>query len=110
MTTFGEGPTAVVEGPFADTKRAAFTGQDIRFTRKGDTVYAIALAWPASGTVSIKALAANAPAATREIAAVEALGVPGGVKWTRDGEALHLQVGAPPTPAPAAVAFRISFR
>ena len=36
-TTFGEGPTAVVEGPFADTKRAAFTGQDIRFTRKGDT-------------------------------------------------------------------------
>ncbi len=33
---FGEGPTAVVEGPFTDTKRQAFTPQDVRFTTKGD--------------------------------------------------------------------------
>jgi alpha-L-fucosidase len=109
-TTFGEGPTAVVEGPFADTKRAAFTEHDIRFTRKGDTVYAIALAWPASGTVTLKALGANAPSASREIASVEALGVPGDVTWTRDGDGLRVRLGAAPTPLPAAVAFRIRFR
>jgi alpha-L-fucosidase len=109
-TTFGEGPTAVVEGPFADTKRAAFTEHDIRYTRKGETVYAIALAWPASGTVTLKALAGNAPAASREIASVEALGLPGDVKWTRDGEALHVRLGAAPTPVPAAVTLRIRFR
>ena len=109
-TTFGEGPTAVVEGPFADTKRKAFTEQDIRFTRKGETVYAIALAWPATGTVALKALAANAPSASREIASVEALGVAGDVTWTRDAQALRVRLGAPPTPLPAAVAFRIRFR
>ena len=46
-TVFGEGPTAVVEGSFADTKRGSFTAADIRFTRKGPVLYAIALAWPA---------------------------------------------------------------
>src|ERR1019366_4087283 len=29
---FGEGPTQVVEGSFTDTKRAAFTHEDVRFT------------------------------------------------------------------------------
>jgi alpha-L-fucosidase len=109
-TTFGEGPTAVVEGPFADTKRQAFTERDIRFTRKGDTVYAIALAWPAAGDVAIKALAAGAPSAPREIASVEGLGSAGDIRWTRDAEALHIRLGPPPAPLPAAVAFRIRFR
>ena len=45
--TFGEGPTEVAEGPFSDTKRAAFTSADIRFTTKPDTLYAILLDWPA---------------------------------------------------------------
>ena len=35
---FGEGPTEIAEGAFTDTNRAAFTGQDIRFTTKGDTL------------------------------------------------------------------------
>ena len=109
-TTFGEGPTAVVEGPFADTKRKAFTEHDIRFTRKGDTVFAIALAWPAAGEVAIKALAAGAPSAAREIASIEGLGRAGDVTWTRDAEALHIRLGPPPAPLPAAVAFRIRFK
>ena len=109
-TTFGEGPTAVVEGPFADTKRKAFTEHDIRFTRKGDTVFAIALAWPAAGEVAIKALAAGAPSAAREIASIEGLGRAGDVTWTRDAEALHIRLGPPPASLPAAVAFRIRFK
>ena len=51
-----KGPTAVVEGPFADTKRGSFTAADIRFTRKGTDLYAIALAWPVGGTVDIRTL------------------------------------------------------
>lgn len=43
---FGEGPTEIREGSFTDTERAEFTGQDIRFTIRGGTLYAIALAWP----------------------------------------------------------------
>ncbi|MBA3440266.1 MAG: alpha-L-fucosidase [Pyrinomonadaceae bacterium] len=41
---YGEGPTAIVEGAFNDTKRQPFTGRDIRFTTKGDDLYAVALA------------------------------------------------------------------
>jgi alpha-L-fucosidase len=43
---FGEGPTPIPEGAFTDTNRSPFTGQDIRFTTKGETLYAIALSWP----------------------------------------------------------------
>jgi len=54
---FGEGPTQVIEGSFKDTERSAFTGEDIRFTTKGETLFAIALAWPENGRLLIKSLA-----------------------------------------------------
>jgi alpha-L-fucosidase len=106
-TTFGEGPTAVVEGPFADTKRAAFTDADIRFTTKGDTLYAIALAWPKSGVVHIKTLATGSPAVKGRVADVRRLGPAVKAQWTRDTEGLHIQIGPVPSPVPAAVGFRI---
>ena len=109
-TTFGEGPTAVVEGPFADTKRGAFTAADIRFTRKGNVLYAIALAWPSSGTVDIRTLAAGSKALTREIAGVERLGATGKTEWIRDAHGLHIRVGDAPATVPAAVTFRIGLR
>ncbi|MDZ4716886.1 MAG: alpha-L-fucosidase, partial [Roseiflexaceae bacterium] len=56
---FGEGPTQVSEGAFTDTKRAPFTGQDIRFTAKGADFYATMLAWPGE-QVTIHSLAASA--------------------------------------------------
>jgi alpha-L-fucosidase len=109
-TMFGEGPTAVVEGPFADTKRAAFTDADIRFTTRGESLYAIALAWPTSGTVHVKALAAGSPHLREEIASVDLLGGLGDVRWKRDGEGLHLELPRAPAARPPAVAFRISRR
>jgi alpha-L-fucosidase len=61
---FGEGPTEVIAGSFADTKRMAFTEQDIRFTTRtiiddGHAVpylYATALAIPADRIVRIRTL------------------------------------------------------
>ena len=109
-TVFGEGPTAVVEGPFADTKRGAFTAADIRFTTKNGVLYALALAWPSSHTVDIKTLAKGSPALTPEIASVELLGEAGKTEWTQDGSGLHIRLGAVPPAPPAAVAFRIRTR
>jgi len=43
---FGEGPTEIAEGAMNDTKRSAFTSEHVRFTTKGDTLYAICLGWP----------------------------------------------------------------
>lgn len=57
---FGEGPTRVSEGMFTDTKRAAFTGEDIRFTVKGGTLYAIVLAWPENRKLVVRSLAKGA--------------------------------------------------
>ncbi|MBX7256612.1 MAG: alpha-L-fucosidase [Candidatus Hydrogenedentes bacterium] len=45
---YGEGPTKVKSGSFTDTKSGRFTAEDIRFTRKGDALYAIVLARPES--------------------------------------------------------------
>ena len=64
-TQFGEGPTKIVEGPFADTKRKPFTSQDVRFTTKGPLLYATVLDWPADEQVLIKSLAKSAANARR---------------------------------------------
>ncbi len=55
---YGEGPTESASGQFADQKKP-FTAQDIRFTTKGNVLYAITLGVPAAG-VNIKALSSNA--------------------------------------------------
>ena len=56
-TTFGEGPTPGLGSSFrADTPKTPYTSQDIRFTTKGDTLYAIVLAWPANGKVTIRSV------------------------------------------------------
>ncbi|UCF39313.1 MAG: alpha-L-fucosidase [Acidobacteriota bacterium] len=56
---FGEGPTAVVEGAFNDTKRGAFTAADIRFTTRDDALYVIALDWPDGGELHVQSLASG---------------------------------------------------
>jgi alpha-L-fucosidase len=106
---FGEGPTAVVEGPFADTKRQAFTPKDIRFTKKGETLYAILLAWPADGRATITSLAAGARSAAPEIGKVSLLGSNTNIAWTRDASGLHVTLPATP-PSDYAVTLRVAFK
>lgn len=55
--TFGEGPTEVKKGHHSEGKNKDFVGQDIRFTQKGDKLYAIMMAWPKGGKVTIESLA-----------------------------------------------------
>jgi len=104
---FGEGPTQVVGGSFNDTKRAPFTAEDIRFTTRGDTLYAIALAWPETGTVTITSLSSTSGLFRREIANIEVLGSQEEAQWTRDARGLTVALPAQ-RPCEHAVAFRIS--
>jgi alpha-L-fucosidase len=104
---YGEGPTAVVEGPFADTKRKAFTSEDVRFTTRDGRLYAIVLAWPANGRVVIRSLARTSPHVRGEIAGVDLLGAKGPVKWSRDGAGLHVELPAA-RPSDHALALRIT--
>jgi alpha-L-fucosidase len=89
---YGEGPTKVVGGSFKDTATSGYTAQDIRFTAKGDTLYAIALAWPEDGKLRIKSLAADSDLTKREIKTVQMLGSKAKVSWTRSAEGLIVEL------------------
>ena len=92
-TQFGEGPTQIVEGSFADTKRKPFTSQDVRFTTKGGLLYATVLDWPADGRVIIKALAKGA-ANVGTVRSVELLGASSAVSWSQAADGLRVQLPA----------------
>jgi alpha-L-fucosidase len=102
---FGEGPTQVVEGSFNDTKRQPFTGRDIRFTTRGSTLYAIALAWPGKEFV-IQSLATGAPHAAGEVGTVSLLGHPGRLDFSRTEGGLAVKLPAQP-PGPHAYTLKI---
>ena len=51
-----EGPTEMKEGAFTDAVEKVFTPEDIRFTVKGDSLYATVLKYPEDGVVRIRAL------------------------------------------------------
>ena len=89
---YGEGPTKVVGGSFKDTATNGYTAQDIRFTAKGDTLYAIALAWPEDGKLTIKSLAAASELTKREIKTVQMLGSKAKLRSTRTADGLTVEL------------------
>ncbi len=104
---YGEGPTKVMGGSFKDTTGEPFTGEDIRFTTKGDTLYAIALTWPENGKLTIKSLASGSLLTKREIKTVQLLGSPAKLKWRRTSGGLTIELPAQ-KPGDYAFAFKIS--
>ncbi|MGQ9555875.1 MAG: alpha-L-fucosidase [Anaerolineae bacterium] len=103
---FGEGPTEVAEGSFTDTRRSPFTGRDFRFTRKGNVLYAIALAWPGEEAV-IRSLSTNSPYGALNIAWVSMLGYPETLTWEQDEGGLRIKT-PPEKPCRHAYVFKIS--
>jgi alpha-L-fucosidase len=91
--SFGEGPTQVVGGAFNDTKRKPFTGQDIRFTVKGNTLYAIALAWPGE-RITIRSLSTTSPLTEGNVADVRLMGHEKRLTWSRDEKGLAVRMPA----------------
>jgi len=75
---------------------------DVRFTRKGDSLYAIALEWP-EGEVRLSSLAG------KDVAKVEMLGTNEAIRFHQDGQGLVIQ---PPAKHPCkyAYTFKITCR
>ena len=86
---FGEGPAHVPPEPSRERK-VEYTAKDIRFTTKGDALYAIALGWPDDGQLTVKSLARNAPYFFGTILSVELLGTRTTLKWARDDGGLTI--------------------
>ncbi|HSV12826.1 MAG TPA: alpha-L-fucosidase, partial [Tepidisphaeraceae bacterium] len=91
---FGEGPTEVPDGHFTETKRPAFTAEDIRFTARGQhALYAIALGHP-RGEIVIRSLGSHLKLLPQAITDVRLLGFDGALKWSRDAQGLRVQLPA----------------
>ncbi len=77
---YGEGPSRMVKsGPFCEDQDIRYTAEDIRFTARDDTLYAICLGWPGD------ALVVRTPAQElypSEISSVRMLGVDEELPWT----------------------------
>lgn len=90
-----EGPTAVEEGQFTDGKDKVFTGEDFRFTVKGENLYVICLNYPKDGRVLIKALgeqdASHLPKFHGIIDEVSVLGFDELPKWERTEQGLAVE-------------------
>ncbi len=103
---FGEGPTESASGEFKDQK--TYISKDIRFTTKGDTLYAITLALPAlKEALNIGSLSLKSD--NGAIANVELIGSGEKLNWSQKKDALIIK--APVSyPSEDAAAFRITFK
>lgn len=89
--TFGEGPTERSAGQFTDTHRQPFTKEDIRFTTKPGTRYAICLGWPGTEVV-IHLLGSGSAVQADNIAEITLLGSSDPPSWTQDERGLTIQM------------------
>ncbi len=105
---YGEGPTPVADGPFKDGASKPFTSQDIRFTTKGDVLYAIAMGWPRDGEIVIHALGTSSPKGLAfPVGNLAMLGSDSKLEWKQTVDGLHIQLpGA--APGQYAFAFRLT--
>ena len=89
---YGEGPSVsnpAPSGQFGGARDVRpYTAEDIRFTSKGDVLYAFVMARPESGKATIKSLAQGSENYPKEIARVELLGDKGPLTFSRDATGL----------------------
>lgn len=108
---YGEGPSVsgpVRAGQFGGARDVRpYTAEDIRFTTKGDALYAFMMVWPETRGTVIKSLAINSPQiAGHKVAQVSLLGHRGGLAWTQDEQGLNVKLPAKP-PGEHAVTLKI---
>jgi alpha-L-fucosidase len=70
----------------------AASAEDIRFTRKGNDLFAIALGWPEDGKLRIKTLKQGARIGSGGIATVSLLGSRSPLRWTQTADALEVEL------------------
>ncbi|NLR57444.1 alpha-L-fucosidase [Chitinophaga polysaccharea] len=95
---FGEGPAmeatvALSAQGFNEGKGKPFVAEDIRFTTKGKTLYAVMLGWPANNAALVKTLAADSRVGS--ISQVSLLGS-GQLKFQQVSEGLKVQLPEQP--------------
>ncbi len=109
----GEGPALENAAPltaqgFNEGKGAPLTAADIRFTVKGNTLYAIALGQPTL-PLHLKSLGTTAALLDKSITSIRLLGSEETVTWSQSSEALEILLPAKPA-GDIAVVFAIALK
>lgn len=104
---WGEGTVKPARGQFSDQTEPPYTGEDIRFTAAGDSVYAFVMAWPEDGRVRIRALGeAENPDLGEFHGLIRRVEIPGQERapvWSRNREGLFVEAPWVKSPMPVAV-------
>ena len=113
----GSGPSTIAGGSggksehhnaaaFNERNRKPLTAADVRYTKKGDTLYAFLMGWPAP-SATIADLAPGGANGVGKITGVRLLGFGGKLPWTQDASGLRVEF---PSEAPSnhAVALRVT--
>jgi alpha-L-fucosidase len=94
---FGAGPGAEIKPvpgqQFNENSRRDFTAEEVRFTTKGNALYAFFMGWPEKEIV-IAPLATGSANVAGKIANVELLGFAGKIDWKHDANGLTVQLPA----------------
>lgn len=108
---YGEGPTKLKEGPFEGfTDAGEYTWKDIRYTQKGDAVYAIMLGWPGSDQeIQLQAFTQNGINKARSISDVSMLGSEEKIDWNLQKGRLMIKTPRH-SPNKKAVVFKIEIQ
>jgi alpha-L-fucosidase len=88
---YGEGPTNVAAGSFHDTDTPDYTGDDFRFTRKGDRLYAIQMGKPDGKEAVVHSLAGQMPD-SRKIQSVSLLDGAVTLQFDQQTDGLHIRL------------------
>ncbi len=99
---YGEGPSVTDKGPAGQFGGArdvrSYTAADLRFTTKGDAVYAFSMVEPENGRITIKSLAEGSQHYPKAVGRVELLGADAPLSFERTAEGLVVSLpGKRPT-------------
>ena len=108
---FGEGPASETAAPlsaqgFNEGKGKPFSAEDVRFTTKSNTLYAIVLGWPTQ-SLQIKSLGTAAKFLDKPIADIQLLGSDEKIQWSQGEQFLNIEA-AKNKPCDYAVVFKIT--
>jgi alpha-L-fucosidase len=109
--TYGEGPTIQPEGDFANADKflkVKYSYKDIRFTTKGNIIYAITLGVPVEGeTMLLTAFTKSEKLGKIKIKTIEILGLDQNLKWKLADNGLSVTIPGG-LPDNKAIVFRIN--
>ena len=89
---YGEGPTISDHSRQRGSDIVHYTARDVRFTRKGNILYAIELGWPASRELTLHTLFKGTPYLRAPISGISLLGSAAHLDWKQTADGLVIQL------------------